>query len=132
MQFYDEYTSAQADPHAFLYPGQNKELSVASFGVMRKRKRGSSSHMAKRCSSKLSTLVHNRIVDLMFPGLVLGDEDIGSEETRAKQEEKISKRKAASQKVKNWRANGKPWSALIKRFDVGILLLLPTDLLDQK
>ena len=132
VQFYDEYTSAQADPHAFLYPGQNKELSVTSFGVMRKRKRGSSSHTAKRCGSKLSTLVHNRIVDLMFPGLVLGDEDIGSEETRAKQEEKISKRKAASQKVKNWRANGKPWSALVHRFDWGILLLLPTDLLDQK
>ena len=52
--------------------------------------------MAKRCGNKLSTLVHNRIIDLMFPGLVLGDEDIGSEEIRAKQEEKISKRKAAS------------------------------------
>ena len=30
VQFYDEYTRAQADPHAFLYPGQNKELSVKS------------------------------------------------------------------------------------------------------
>jgi hypothetical protein len=69
------------------------------------RKRGSSSHMAKRYGNKLSTLVHNRIIDLMFPGLVLG------EEIRAKQEEKISKRKAASQKVKNWRA-GLRWSTV--------------------
>jgi hypothetical protein len=79
VQFYDEYMRAQADSHAFMYPGQNKELSVKSFRVTRKR--GSSSHMAKRCGNKLLTLVHNRIVDLTFPGLVLGDEDIGSEET---------------------------------------------------
>jgi hypothetical protein len=83
---------------------------------MRKRKRGPSSHMAKRYGNKLSTLVHNRIIDLMFPGLVLGDEDIGSEEIRAKQEEKISKKKAASQKVKNWReqmgSRGLRWSTI--------------------
>jgi len=47
VQFYDEYTRAQADPHTFLYPGQNKELSVKSFRVTRKRKRGSSSPHGK-------------------------------------------------------------------------------------
>jgi hypothetical protein len=49
-----------------------------------------------------------------------------------KREEKIWKRKAASQKVQNWKANGKPWWALVKHLDLGILLLLPTDLLDQQ
>jgi len=68
----------------------------------------------------------------MFPRLVLSDENIESEEARMKREQKVEKRKIASQKVKNWRANGKPWSALVKRFDWGILLLLPTDLSDQK
>lgn len=51
---------------------------------------------------------NNRIVDLIFPSLVLGDEHLESEEARAKREEKVWKRKAASQKVQNWRANGKP------------------------
>jgi hypothetical protein len=70
------------------------------------------------------------VVDLMFPSLVLSDEDIESEEARMKQEEKVEKRKVASRKVKNWRANGKPWSALVKRLNWGILLPLPTGLLD--
>ena len=77
--------------------------------------------------------MHNRIVDLSFPNLILKDVgDLQSEEARAKRAEKVKKREAASQKVKNWKANGKPWSALIKRFDWGILLLLPTDFLDQQ
>jgi hypothetical protein len=131
-QFYNDYTCAQADPHGFLYPDQNRELSVKSLTATRKRKKASSSNVIKSCGNRLSTLVHNRIVDLMFPSLVLRDEHLESEEIRAKREEKLLKRKSASQKVKNWRASGKPWSALVKRFDWGILLLLPTDLLDQK
>jgi hypothetical protein len=129
-QFFNDYTSAQADPHAFLYPEQKKE-SLKSSATARKRKR-SSPKGAKKYGNRLSTLVHNRIVDLMYPSLVLSDENLESEEARAKQAEKVSEREAASQKVKNWRASGKPWSALIKRFDWGILLLLPTDFLDQK
>jgi len=129
-QFYNDYTNAQADPHGFLYPDQNKELWVKSLAATRKRKRASSG--AKRRGNRFATLVHDRIVDLMFPSLVLGNEGIDSEEAEAKGEEKVRKRKAASQKVKNWRANGRPWSALVKRFDWGILLLLPTDLSDQK
>jgi hypothetical protein len=128
-QFFDVYTRAQADPHAFLYPEQNKEL-LKSSARARKRKRPSPKG-AKKYGNRLSTLVHNRIVDLMYPSLVLSDENLESE-ARAKQAEKVSEREAASQKVKNWRANAKPWSALIKRFDWGILLLLPTDFLDQK
>jgi len=131
-QFYNDYTRAQADPHAFLYPEQNKEPSVKSLTPTRKRKRASSSEVAKRCGNRLSTLVNNRIVDLIFPSLVLGDEHLESEEARAKREEKVWKKKAASQKVQNWRANGKPWWALVKRLNLGILLLLPTDLLDHQ
>jgi hypothetical protein len=129
-QFFDDYTRAQADPYSFLYPEQNKELLKSSTRA-RKRKRPSPKD-AKIYGNRLSTLVHNRIVDFMYPSLVLSDETLESEEARAKQAEKASEREAASQKVKNWRANGKPWSPLIKRFDWGILLLLPTDFLDQK
>jgi len=126
-QFYNDYTNAQADPHGFLYPNQNEELSMQYLTATRKRKRG-----AKKHGNRLATLVHNRIVDLMFPSLVLSDKDIESEGAEAVGEERVQKRKVASQKVKNWRANGRPWSALVKRFDWGILLLLPTDLSDQK
>jgi hypothetical protein len=87
-QFYDDYTRAQADPHSFLYPEQ-KNVSVKSLTATRKRKRASSPDVAKRCGNKRSTLVHNRVVDLMFPRLMLSDEDIESEEARAKQEEKV-------------------------------------------
>jgi hypothetical protein len=93
--------------------------------------------VAKRRRVRLSTLIHKRVVDLMFPGLILSEKNIDTEEgrteeDRAERAEKVAKRQAVSQKVQNWRANGKPWSALTRRFDWGILLLLPTDLLDQK
>ena len=94
----------------------------------RKRKRASPSCGAKSRDNRLATLVHNRIVDLTFPGLVLSDVDIESEEAEAKEE----REKPLAKKVKNWRANGRPWSMLVKRFDWGILLLLPTDFSDQK
>lgn len=83
-QFYNDYTRAQADPHAFLYPEQNRELSVKSLTPTCKRKRASSSDAAKRCGNRLSTLVNNRIVDLIFPSLVLGDEHLESEKARAR------------------------------------------------
>jgi hypothetical protein len=57
------------------------------------------------------------IINLMFPSLVLSDENIESEEARMKRGEKVEKRMVASQKVKNWRANGKRWSALVKRLN---------------
>jgi hypothetical protein len=64
--------------------------------------------------------------------LVLSAKDIESEEAEAMEEERVQKREAAGPKVENWRANRRPWSALVKRFDWGILLPLPTDLPDQK
>jgi len=74
-------------------------------------------------------LVQNRVVDLIFPGTILSEDHVDTEEGRVEQAQRAVRRETASQKVKNWRANGKPWSALIKPFDWGILLLLPTDLL---
>jgi hypothetical protein len=64
-QFYDDYTRAQADPHSFLYPEQ-KKISVKSLTATRKRKRASSSNVAKRkeqrafCQHSLFKRVHYR------------------------------------------------------------------------
>jgi len=54
-QFYKDYTDAQADPHAFLYPEWNEELSVGSSKVTRKRKRALSFHALKGRGGRLST-----------------------------------------------------------------------------
>src|SRR5256885_14973688 len=89
-QFFNDYTSVQADPHAFLYPEQNKE-SLKSSATARKRKRPSPKGV-KKYGNRHSTLVHNRIVDFMYPSLVLSDENLESEEARAKQAEKVSER----------------------------------------
>jgi hypothetical protein len=59
LQFFNDYASAQADPHAFLYPEQNKEL-LKSSARARKRKRPSPKG-AKKYGNRLLTLVHDRI-----------------------------------------------------------------------
>jgi len=41
-------------------------------------------------------------------------------------------RAAAVKKIQDWRRNGKPWSAMVKRFGKGVLLLLPKSLSDEK
>jgi hypothetical protein len=112
-QFYNDYTDVQVDPHAFLYPERNEELLLESLNPTRKQKRTSWSNVLKRHRVRLSTLIHNLVVDLMFPGLILSDENIDTEEgrieeDRAERTEKVAKREATSQKVQNWRANGKP------------------------
>jgi hypothetical protein len=66
----------------------------------------------------------------MFPSLILSHQTAETDEGKAERAERAVKRNATSQRVKNWRANGEPWCALVKRFGVGILLLLPSDLLD--
>lgn len=62
----------------------------------------------------------------------LGSENVTTEEGRAIRVEKNLNRKAASRRILNWKVNGRPWSELVKRFGLGILLLLPTDLSDEK
>jgi uncharacterized protein YukE len=136
-QFYDVYTNAQANPRTFLSKGRDAKLSVDTLTAIGKRKR-----KRKRKSSfggdsggrrhRLSTLVQNRIIDVMFPDTLVGDAHVSIEEELADRAETAAKRKAAGQKLQNWRANGKPWSALINRFGWGMLLLLPKDLSDEK
>ena len=41
-------------------------------------------------------------------------------------------RTVAVKKFQDWRRNGKPWSAMVKRFGRGFLLLLPKSLSDEK
>jgi len=71
---------------------------VQSLTPTRKRKRASSSDVATRCGNRLSTLLNNRIVDLIFPSLVLSDEHLESEEARAKPRRGGLGEKAASKK----------------------------------
>jgi hypothetical protein len=52
----------------------------------------------------------------MFPSLILSHQTAETDKGKAERAERAVKRNAASQKVKNWRVNGKPWSALVKRF----------------
>jgi hypothetical protein len=73
-QLYDKYIGAQADSNLFLYPEQ-KQVLMKSLTATQKRKRASSSNIAKRCGNKRSTLVHNRVIDFMFPHLVLSESD---------------------------------------------------------
>jgi hypothetical protein len=80
---------------------QNKELSMKYLTATRKRKRAFSSYGSETHGNRLTTFVHNHIVDLMFPSLVLTDEDIEPKKAEAMGEERVQKRKAASQKVKN-------------------------------
>jgi hypothetical protein len=45
-------------------------------------------------------------------------------------EEKV--RQSANQMVEDWRRGGKPWSEIIRRFDYGILLFIPSELTDER
>jgi hypothetical protein len=63
--------------------------------------------------------VHQRIIDLMFLGTILGNENVNTE-GRAMRAEKTLNRKAASNKLLNWKADGKPWSELSTPFGWGL------------
>jgi hypothetical protein len=54
-KFYNDYTSAHADPHGFPCPEQNKELLVKPLTANRKRKRAPTSCVKKRRGKRLST-----------------------------------------------------------------------------
>jgi hypothetical protein len=115
-RFYDVYTNAQANPHTFLSRGRDEVLLVETLTATGKRKRKSSSGVSAGRRDRLSTLVQNRIIDVMFPDTLIEDANVDSEEETADRAERAVKRKAAGQKLQNWRANGKPLSALINRF----------------
>jgi hypothetical protein len=81
---------------------------------------------------KLSTMVLDRIVDVMLPDTASKHMILDTDDGRSKQAERTKNREWVNQKVLHWRANGKPCSELVARFRLGILFLLPTGLSDEK
>jgi hypothetical protein len=67
----------------------------------------------------------NDFVDLLFP------ETINNPSQRALQRQRKA-RKEAKMTFKSWIQLGEPWAALIDRFGLGILVLIPKDLTDDE
>ena len=122
-RFYDFYEMAQENPTRLL-----SQDHVA----IRKMGRSSADNTTRRPAPRKASLVLNRIVDLMFPDTILDYEDVGRASKEAQRTLTKRYRRAAVQKVGDWRKNGKPWSVMIKRFGQGVLLLLPKCLSDEK
>ena len=121
--FYDFYEMAQKNPSSCLVldPLKAKEIRMISVdGVTRKQ------------APRQASVVLSRIVDLMFPSTVHVDKNDMIARDEAHQALKQRDRKAAVQKVGDWRKIGKPWSAIIREFGEGALLLLPKSLSDEK
>lgn len=74
----------------------------------------------------------DRIVDLMFPNTAQTKVDTVTAGEKIRQIHEERHRAAARKKIHDWRRNGKPWFAMVKRFGEGILLLLPKSLSDEK
>ena len=122
-RFYDFYAMAQENPTRFL---------SQDHGANRKVGRSSADNTTRGQAPRKASLVMSRIVDLMFPDTILDHEAAVSASTEAQRTLTERCRKAAVQKVGDWRKNGKPWSVMIRRFGQGVLLLLPKCLSDEK
>jgi len=118
-QFFDLYEFAQKNPLFFLQQELDRTEEPLRYTTSKR-------------APRLDSLVLNRIVDLMFPNTSYTNKITvaAGENSRPMQEER--RRAAAVHKVQDWRRNGKPWSAVIKRFGRGVLLLLPKSLSDEK
>ena len=110
-QSYNVYTWAQAHAHDFLAP----EDGAASID-----------------NSRRATKVQSRFVDLTFPSSISSDPAVEMTDSAMKRAHQQAARRAAIRKVQNWKCNGKPWAEMIRRFGAGILLLLLSDLSDEK
>lgn len=122
-RFYDFYDMAQENPSHFL---SRDHL------VRRDTRRSLAHNTTRRQTPRMASLVLDRIVDMMFPDTVLDHEDVVTASKEAQRTLTERYRKAAVQKFGDWRKNGKPWSAMIRRFGQGVLLLLPECLSDEK
>jgi hypothetical protein len=69
--------------------------------------------------------VKQRLVDILF-----SESPVFKNAKGTANEEEV--RKAANQMVEDWRRGGKPWSEIIRRFDYGILLFVPSELTDER
>ena len=117
-QFFDLYEFAQNNPLSFLHEGPK---------TMQTPSRHTSSKQAPRQNSR----VLNRIVDLMFPYTAYRSEATVPAGSKSRQMHEEVQRTAAVKKIQDWRRSGKHWSAIVKRFGQGILLLLPKSLPDE-
>ncbi len=118
-QFFEFYEVVQANALSFLQ-GDLKTM------------RESSHNITSNQSPQLKSRVLYRIVDLMFPNTAhTNEENAVTASEKIRQMHEKGQRAAAHKKVQDWRRNGKPWFAMVKRFGRGILLL-PKSLSDEK
>lgn len=71
--------------------------------------------------------VLSHFVDLLFPNAT-----VSGKGKRVGRKEGDLTRRAATQKIQNWRKTGKFWAHLIARFGKGILLLMPKEISDEE
>lgn len=119
-QFFELYEIAQRKPLSFLLQEDSEMIQESSSNVTSKK------------APRLDSRVLNRILDLMFPSTAHTKEDTVTDDGNPRRMHEERQRAAAVKKVQDWRRNGKPWSAMVKRFGKGVLLLLPKSLSDKR
>ena len=117
-QFFDLYEFAQNNPLFFLQEDS-------------KTRQEPSGHITSKQAPRQSSRVLNRIVELMFPYTAYRSEATLPAGPRSQQVHENLQRAAAVKKIQSWRRGGQHWSAIVKRFGRGILLLLPKSLPDE-
>lgn len=117
-QFFDLYEFAQNNPSSLLQRDP-------------KTMQPPSRHITSKQAPRQNSRVLNRIVDLMFPYTAYRNEATGPTGPKSQQMHEEVQRAAAVKKIQDWRRSGKHWSAIVKRFGKGILLLLPKSLPDE-
>ena len=117
-QFFDVYEFAQSRPSSFL-----QEHSTT--------RQETSGHTTSKQAPRQSSQVLNCIVDIMFPYTAYRDEATIPACPRSREVHEKLQRAAAVKKIQGCRWSGKRWSAIVKRFGQGILLLLPKSLPDE-
>ena len=118
-RFFDLYELLQANPSLIL-PLDPETIGETSPDITSKQ------------APRLSSQVLNRVADLTFLNTAHVNESIATASGAAGRVHEERHRKAAMKKIQDWRRNGKPWSAMIRRFGTGVLLLLPKNLSDEK
>lgn len=118
-RFFDLYELLQANP-CLILPRDPETMGESSPDVTSKQ------------APRLSSQVLNRVANLMFLNTAHVKESIATAGGAAGRVHEERHRKAAMKKIQDWRRNGKPWSAMIRRFGTGVLLLLPKNLSDEK
>ena len=78
------------------------------------------------------SLVKQRLVDILFSESIRREYGCAVSDAPICPAKMQQARETVNQQVEDWRRNGKPWSELIKRFGYGILLLLPSEMTDER